>query len=115
MGPGNPSILHITVPAWAAAGYIYGKVANVSPKMCALIFAVSKIADVSLSICHAFFSYKTGFCARISVYRAYAVTSLIVNTITIIAMYRLKLIAQTGAAIFAGLSVLYFIGNYNFR
>ena len=44
-GPGNPILLPIIAPFWAGVGYVYGKMTNVSPKLCVIILTISKIAD----------------------------------------------------------------------
>jgi hypothetical protein len=113
MGPGNPLLLPVTVPLWAGVGCIYGNITKASPKMCALIFAISKIADMAVFASGALIAATTGYGAEISIHRGYAYTSSIVNAVTIVAMHRLGLISQTGIVVLTGLSIIHFISNYN--
>jgi hypothetical protein len=103
----NPFILPISTPCWAGIGYIYGKITETSPKMCALIFAISEIADVALFAAVAFSGCAQGKTIR----DVYPYTGLAVNTITILAMYQFNLISQMGVIALTGLSLVHFVSR----
>lgn len=105
----NPFILPFSAPCWASIGYIYGKITDASPKMCAVILAISEIADVALFAAVAL----TGMARGCTIRDIYSYTGLAVDAITVLAMYHFNLIHLTGAAVLSGLSILHFISRYN--
>ena len=89
---------------WGVVGYVYGKLANVSPGLCAKILAISEIADriflVAISLQPREMADKM---------RRYAYANLICNSLTIIALRQLNLISTKGTTLLAGFTFVTFL------
>ncbi len=88
---------------WGVVGYVYGTLANVSPRLCVKILIISEIADriflVAISLQPREMADKM---------RRYAYANLICNSLTIIAMRQLNLISTKSTLLLGGFSLLIF-------
>ncbi len=98
--------LPINTGIWLGVGYIYGKLTHVSPTQCAKILAISQVVD---SIFRLLFLLVEKPSLEIEV--SYTYTNLIVNTMTVIAMNHLNLIATKATIAFTGLTILTFLSK----
>lgn len=100
------SALPMRTGLWAGIGYLYARLFRAPVQLCVTAFAISEIADTF------FFMIASRWTRNEMEKKAvYALTNIIVNTMTILAMSYLKLIAKQGMLILTGFTVINFLSK----
>jgi len=101
----TPTVMMMPFSAalWAGIGYVYAKFTDSSPRLAAKVLAVWAVADAVF-----FLIASSSQHTQRELKSTYALTNLIVNSLTILAMNRFNLLAFKGTATFSCLTLFIF-------
>ena len=97
------SILPFSTVIWAGFGYVYGKLTGASPRIAAQVLAIWAFADAVF-----FLIARSSKHTQRELKSTYALTNLIVNSLTLVTMKQFNLLSAKGTVALSCLTVFIF-------